>query len=96
MIIKMIEIYYIAAQPCEPMHAASKRSYRTPHLHIYHLKRRHFVTSYVQPIIQQYGLINNCLKRTFVIEVATTDDFHNKWKPSRAYHKIDTFRGKQR
>jgi len=39
--------------------------------------------------------INNCLKRTFVINVATmkiTDDFRNKWKPSRAYHKIDTFR----
>jgi len=29
--------------------------------------------------------INNCLKRTFVIKVATTDNFCNKWKP---YHKI--------
>jgi len=29
------------------------------------------------------------LKRTFVIKVATTDDFRNKWKPSRGYHKID-------
>jgi len=24
-----------------------------------------------------------------------TDDFHYKWKPSHAYHKIDTFRGEQ-
>jgi len=39
---------------------------------------------------------NNCLKRTFAIKVATTDDFCSKWKPSRAYHKIDTFRGEQR
>ena len=37
--------------------------------------------------------INNCSKRTFVIKVATTDDFRNKWKPSRA---IGTFRGEQR
>jgi len=34
-----------------------------------------------------------CLKRTFVIKVATTDDFCNKWKPSRG---IGTFRGEQR
>jgi len=26
--------------------------------------------------------IKNCLKITFVIKVATTDDFCNKWKPS--------------
>jgi len=23
------------------------------------------------------------------------DDFRNKWKPSRTYHKINTFRGEQ-
>jgi len=34
--------------------------------------------------------IKNCLKTTFV---ATTDDFRNKWTPSRA---IDTFDGEQR
>jgi len=39
--------------------------------------------------------INYCLKRTFAIKVATTDDFHNKWKLSCAY-KIDTFHGEQR
>jgi len=32
-------------------------------------------------------------KRTFVIKVATIDDFYSKWKPS---HAIDTFRGEQR
>jgi len=48
-------------------------------------KRRRFVTSYVQPVIQQYKS-----KKNFVIKVATTDDFRHKWKPSRA---IDTFRG---
>jgi len=38
--------------------------------------------------------IKNCLKRTFAIKVATmkiTDDFCYKWKPSCAYHIIDTF-----
>jgi len=43
--------------------------------------------------------INNYLKRTSEIKVATMkimDDFHYKWKPSHAYHKIDTFRGEQR
>jgi len=38
-------------------------------------------------------------KRPFAIKVATmkiTDDFCYKWKPSRAYHKIDTFCGEQR
>jgi len=55
-------------------------------------KRRRFVTSYVQPVIQQYES-TTVLKRTFVIKVTTTDDFCNKWKPS---HAIDTFRGDQR
>jgi len=43
--------------------------------------------------------INNCLKRIFVIKVATMkimDNFRNKWKPSRAYQKINTFCGEQR
>jgi len=40
--------------------------------------------------------ISNCLKRIFVIKVATMDNFCNKWKPPRVYHKIDTFRGEQR
>jgi len=40
--------------------------------------------------------ISNCLKRTFAIKVATmkiTDNFHYNWKPSRAYHIIDTSHG---
>jgi len=43
--------------------------------------------------------INNCLKRTFAIKVSTMkimDSFHYEWKPSRAYHKIDTFCHEQR
>jgi len=40
--------------------------------------------------------INNCLKRTFAIKVATTDNFRNEWKPSLSYHKIDSFRGEKR
>jgi len=41
MIIKMIEIYNIAAQPYiggEPLHTTSKQSHRTPNLRIYRLK----------------------------------------------------------
>jgi len=40
-IVKMIEIYNIAAQPYiggEPMHTTSKQSRRVPHLSIYRLK----------------------------------------------------------
>jgi len=44
-----------------------KQSHCAPHLHIYHLKRRHFIASYVQPVMQQY----ESLKRTFAIKVAT-------------------------
>jgi len=39
------EIYNIAAQPGESIHIASKQLYHVPHLCIYRLKRRHFVTS---------------------------------------------------
>jgi len=45
---------------------------------INHLKRRRFVASYVQPIIQQYKS-TTVLKSTFAIKEATmkiTDDFH--------------------
>jgi len=37
--------------------------------------------------------INSCFKITSAIKVAfmkITDNFHYKWKPSHAYHKIDT------
>jgi len=79
------------------MHTPSKQLHCVPHLCIYRLQRRRFVTSYVQPVVQQYKS-TPVLKRTFVIKVATmkaTDDSCNKWKPSHAYHKIDTFRGEQ-
>jgi len=55
----------------------------------FRLKRRRFITNYVQPVMQQY-------ESTTVKIVATTDNFRNKWKPSHAYHKIDTFRGEKR
>jgi len=31
-----------------------------------------------------------------VATMKITDDIHYKWKPSRAYHKIDIFCGEQR
>jgi len=65
----------------EPMHTAPKQC-------LYRLKRRRFVATRCAAV-----QINNCLKRTSEIKVATmeiTDDFVN------AYHKIDTFRGEQR
>jgi len=56
-IIKMIEVYCIVAQPYiagEPIHTASKQSHRIPHLRIYRLTRKCFVTRYVRPVMQQY------------------------------------------
>jgi len=79
----MIEIY-IAARPyyCWRTHAHYIETI-APHAPLTYLlsKRRRFITSYVQPLFSS-------TKRTFVIKVATTDEFRNKWKPSRA---IDTF-----
>jgi len=37
----------------EPTHTTSKQWHCIPHLCIYHQKRRYFVASYVQPIMQQ-------------------------------------------
>jgi len=63
-------------------------------------KRRHFVTSYVQPVIQQYE--SKTVKELFKKNLGNqrshygrfvVDDFRNKWKPLCA---IDTFRGEQR
>jgi len=75
-IIKMIEICNIATQPyycwwtmhaasidhrhTPIIYAASKQSYHAPHLRIYRLNRRRFVTSYVQPVMQHWVRINNC------------------------------------
>jgi len=65
------------------MHTTSKQSHRVPHLRIYRLKEDASLPTHCAAV-----RINNCLKRTFVIKVATTDDFRTKWKPSCA---IDTF-----
>jgi len=56
----MIEIQYSSTALLfiagEPMHTASKQWHRMFHLHIYHLKGRRLVVSYVQPVMQQYEL----------------------------------------
>jgi len=71
------------------MHAASIQWCCAPHL-CYHLKRRCFVASYVQPIIQKYESTTYAIK---VTAMKITDDFHYEWKSSCAYHKIDTVCG---
>jgi len=92
MIIKMIEIYNIAARPYYCWHTTLKQSHRAPHLRIYHLKED---TSLPAMFNLLFSSTNQQLFkiRTFVIKVATKDDFHNKWKSLCA---IDTFRGEQR
>jgi len=91
MIIKMIEIYNIAGQFYEPM-----RNNRTARLtYVFSSEKktlRYQLCSTCYATVQ----INNCLKRTFAIKVAIMDGFCNKWKPSHAYRKIDTFHGEQR
>jgi len=73
------------------LHTASKQSHRTPHLRIYRLKEGALLPAMFN--LYSAVQINNCLKRTFVTKVATTDDLRNNLKPSCA---IDTFRGEQR
>jgi len=66
MIIKMIEIYNIAAQPyyCEPMHTTSKQLHRAPHLHIYRLKEDASLPAMFNPLFsstnQQLFKMNFC------------------------------------
>jgi len=93
MIIKMIEIYNIAAWAYYCWHTTSKQSHHAPHLRIYRLKEGASLSATVCSTRYSAVRNNNCLKRTFVIKVASTDDFRNKWKPLRA---IDTFSGEQR
>jgi len=53
-------------------------------------KRRRFVANLL------YSSTNQQLfKRTKVATIKITDDFCYEWKPSHAYLKIYTFRGKQ-
>jgi len=93
MIIKMIEIHNIAAQPyywwwthayyIETITPCTPLTVR-----IYHLKEDALLPTHYAAV-----RISNCLKIIFVIKVATTDDFCNKWKPSCV---INTFCGEQR
>jgi len=64
------------------MHTTSKQSHRAPHLRIYRLKEDALLPAMFNPLCSSTN--HNYLKRTFIIKVATTDDFRNKWKPSRA------------
>jgi len=73
------------------MHTTSKQSHGMPHLSIYHLKEDASLQAMFNPLCSSTN--QQLFKRTFVIKVATMDDFHNKWKPS---HAIDTFRSEQR
>jgi len=56
-----------------------------------YMKRRYFVVSYVQPVIQQYK--SATASATEVVPMKIMDDFHYKCKPSRAYPKINNFHG---
>jgi len=87
----MIEIYNIAARPYYCWHTTSKQSHRAPHLRIYRLKEGISLPAMFNPLWSSTN--QQLFKRTFVIKVATTDDFRNKWKPSCV---IDTFRGEKR
>jgi len=75
-IIKMIEIYNIAAQPydCWWTHAYNRTARLT---YVFSSEKK---TLRYQLCSTRYAAvrINNCLKRTFVIKIATTDDFRNK------------------
>jgi len=53
MIMIMIEIWHSLIIAGEPMYTASKQLHRAPQLRIYCLKRRQFIASYVQPVLQQ-------------------------------------------
>jgi len=64
---------------------------RPGHLHIFRLKEDASLPAMFNLLFSSTN--QQLFKRTFVIKVATTDDFRNKWKLSGA---IDTFRGEQR
>jgi len=88
--ITIIEIYNTAARPYYCWHTTSKQSHPAPHLHIYRLKEGASLPAMFNLLFSSTN--QQLFKKNFVIKVASTDDFHNKWKPSRA---IDTFRGEQ-
>jgi len=68
----------------------SKQWHCAPQLYQSFSEKKTFIASYVPPVTQ----INNCLKITSAIKVAAMkimDNFHYKWKPSHACHKIKNF-----
>jgi len=70
------------------------------YVHIYCLKRRRFIVSYSCMFNPLYNSTNQQLfKKNFWNQSSNYEnysDFRYEWKPSCAYHKIDTFRGKQK
>jgi len=86
----------------EPTHTASKQRNKTtyPSYINYHLKSELPKMFHCQPCSTCYTAvwINNCMKRTSanIVSLQTiTYDFHCEWKPSHAFHKIDTFHCKE-
>jgi len=78
-------------------HATSKQWHCTNQLYQLSSEKRRFVVAMSNLL---YSSKNQQLfKKTSAIKVATMkimDNFHYKWKPLSAYHKIDTFHGEQR
>jgi len=75
----------------EPTHTASKQWHCMPHLCIYHLKRRRFVAS---THCAAASTNQQLFKKNFCNQSSCCENhgrFPYKWKPSYAYHKIDTF-----
>jgi len=69
----------------QPTHTASKQWHHAPQL--YQLSSDALLPAYESTTVLK------------AIKIATTkimDDFHYEWKPSHAYHKINTFHGEQR
>jgi len=50
-----------------------KKMHHAPHLRIYRLKRRHFVTSYVQPVMQQYE--STTVKKNFCYQSSHYENY---------------------
>jgi len=99
MIIKMIEIYNIVSQPYYYLWTCAYCIETiAPCAPLMHFCRSEKKMLCYQPCSTHYAVvwISNCLKRTSVIKVTTKENFYNKFKLSRTYHKINTFRGEQR
>jgi len=87
------EIYNIAHSLIiagEPIHTALTQSHCAPHLHIYHLKRRHLL-----PAMSNL-LCSSTNQQLFKKNFCNQSNHYENYKPSCVYHKIDTFCGGQR